>query len=138
MVCDAETGGQNQPLDNPQAISVGFPSQERGALPLLSPRENDAKVGHHHGVELPPDFAQASVSEIRALAAVLRSENAELERKLDANLEAAMLKVALRIRSIETVMQRSEGEFPQTLNPGPAPVDTGDENFKVIFSVCFA
>ena len=35
-------------------------------------------------------------------------------------------------------MQRSEGELPQTLNLGPAPVDAGDESFKVIFSVGFA
>ena len=56
MVCDAETGGQNQPLDNRQAISAGFPSQERGAPPLLSPGENDAKVGYlltRHGVKSP-------------------------------------------------------------------------------------
>lgn len=66
------------------------------------------------------------MSEVRALAAALRSENVALERKLDANLEAvaAML---LRISSIENLVVRSsEG----TLEPGPARVG-GSEDFKV-------
>ena len=70
------------------------------------------------------------MSEVRALAAALRSENVALERKLDANLEAvaAML---LRISSIENLVVRSsEGQPPQTLEPGPARVG-GGEDFKV-------
>lgn len=72
------------------------------------------------------------------MAAVLRNENAELERKLNARLEDVTLRVMLKISLIEnTVMQRSGEQPPQAPNPGPGPADGGDDNFKVISRACF-
>lgn len=92
------------------------------------------------------------------MAAVLRSDHAELERKLNAQLAETTLKVMLKIDVIENavmdkivvventvmdkidvvenaVMERFKRQPSQTLKPTPAPVCVGDIDFNVISSV---
>lgn len=139
MACDVEIGEQSHATHDQPAVPAGFLSQAGDAPQSLPPQENDLKVcsvPNPHDQDSFPYLIQASVSEVCALAATLRNENAELERRLNAQLEDVTLKVMLKISLIESTMtQRSAGHPPQNPGLGRVPVDGGDDNFKVISSV---
>lgn len=84
-----------------------------------------------------PHLAQASVSEVRALATILSSEYAELERKMTAQMETLTLEISRKISSIARVAaQRSGEQTPNISSPGTTRGHGDHDNFTVLFPAC--